>query len=173
MLEMLREEAAISTEVELELVDSTNVGPAVVHSSCTIAKSAKYPVQVSITLQHIGSLTKIITFPVVVGHQTYKDHLDGQKHKKKEAAVRTGLPQVFYGSCIILKGKKLITILLGCRCLHLGQERRYTVNFATLRVRRRMPMQRTFGELSTKKYGYLGTSGFMIRNLTVLAALGG
>ncbi|KAK4026822.1 hypothetical protein OUZ56_015848 [Daphnia magna] len=26
--------------------------------------------------------------------QTYKDHLDGQKHKKKEAAVRTGLPMV-------------------------------------------------------------------------------
>nr|CAG4647758.1 EOG090X037N [Moina brachiata] len=26
--------------------------------------------------------------------QTYKDHLDGQKHKKKEAAVRSGLPMV-------------------------------------------------------------------------------
>nr|CAG4641552.1 EOG090X037N [Eurycercus lamellatus] len=26
--------------------------------------------------------------------QTYKDHLDGQKHKKKEAAIRTGLPMV-------------------------------------------------------------------------------
>ena len=26
--------------------------------------------------------------------QTYKDHLDGQKHKKKEAAIRTGMPLV-------------------------------------------------------------------------------
>ncbi len=75
-----------------------SVGPAVLLNSSITVKFAKSHVQVSDTTMwfNLRTVTSKFTFRLLFsqGPQTYKDHLDGQKHKKKEAAVRTGLPMV-------------------------------------------------------------------------------
>jgi len=75
-----------------------SVGPAVLLNSSITVKFAKSHVQVSDKTMwfNLRTVTWKLKFCLLFsqGPQTYKDHLDGQKHKKKEAAVRTGLPMV-------------------------------------------------------------------------------
>ena len=79
---------------------STKDGRVAVLNSFITVKSVKYPVPVSVATLFISDPGSDSNIVINLCPQTYKDHLEGQKHKKKEAATRTLLPLVSLHSIV-------------------------------------------------------------------------
>ena len=84
---------SVAAAAATAVVVSISVGPVVRLNNFITVKFVKFLAPVSKKNFWYSPTSKLYPF-TSAGPQTYKDHLDGQKHKKKEAAVRTGLPMV-------------------------------------------------------------------------------